>query len=92
MTHMNNYANDRLGLYVFNKLFEFMSKWTNLKFVSLEPVQMAEKYFQMYPQDAEPRWTNACKDKRHVSLWHLNKTNCDKFPKLIIIGPQKTGD
>ena len=92
MTHMTNYGNDRLALYVFRNLFSFLRKWTNLEFQALPPVRIAEKYFELYPNDREPLWTNVCEDKRHLSIWSLNETNCDKFPKLIILGPQKTGN
>lgn len=32
-----------------------------------------------------------CEDKRHKDIWSKEKT-CDRFPKLLIIGPQKTGE
>lgn len=33
-----------------------------------------------------------CQDKRHISVWSLNDTSyCNRFPKIIILGPQKTG-
>lgn len=92
MTHMTNYANDKMALFVFKNLFRFLAKWTNLVFISLPPLKLAEKYFELYPSDVEPLWTNACNDKRHISIWSLNVTTaCKKFPKFIIIGPQKTG-
>jgi len=91
MTHMTNYGNDRIGLFLFKKLFDFVSEWTNIKFVALPPVKLVEKHFELYPDDLEPLWTNPCKDKRHVAIWHQNSSACKKFPKLIIIGPQKTG-
>jgi heparan sulfate N-deacetylase/N-sulfotransferase NDST1 len=34
-------------------------------------------------------WKEAI-DKRHKDIWSKEKT-CDRFPKLLIIGPQKTG-
>jgi hypothetical protein len=92
MTHMTNYANDRLALFVFEKLFNFIGEWTNIKFKALPPVEMARKYFEIYPQDKEPLWTNICDDHRHIAIWHLKETDCHKYPKLIIIGPQKTGN
>jgi len=92
MTHMTNYANDKIALYVFENLFRFLTKWTNLVFISLSPLKLAEKYFELYPRDVEPVWTNACNDKRHMSIWSLNQSSCKQFPKFIIIGPQKTGN
>ena len=91
MTHMTNYANDRLAIFVFKKLFEYATKWTNLQFKSLEPVPLAEKYFELYPDFKEPIWTNPCDDKRHLNIWSFNQSFCKKFPKFVIIGPQKTG-
>jgi heparan sulfate N-deacetylase/N-sulfotransferase NDST2 len=92
MTHMTNYGNDRLGLFVFKYLFEYIHKWTNLKFVSIPPVDMGEKYFELHPKQREPLWTNVCEDKRHLNIWWRNKTSCQNLPKFIIIGPQKTGN
>jgi hypothetical protein len=92
MTHMTNYANDRLALFVLKNLFDFLTKWTNLNFFSLPPVKMAEKYFQLYPENKEPLWTNPCTDRKQLPAWSLNGTHyCSRFPKLLIIGPQKTG-
>lgn len=34
---------------------------------------------------------NPCDDKRHKDIWSKEKT-CDRFPKLLVIGPQKTGE
>lgn len=92
MTHFTNYANDRIALFVFKHLFEYVHKWTNLNFKSLAPLKIAEKYFELFKEDTDPLWTNICDDKRHLAIWSLNETiYCDRFPKLIIIGPQKTG-
>ncbi|XP_067876624.1 bifunctional heparan sulfate N-deacetylase/N-sulfotransferase 2 isoform X3 [Heterodontus francisci] len=33
---------------------------------------------------------NPCDDKRHKDIWSKEKT-CDRLPKFLIIGPQKTG-
>ena len=91
MTHMTNYGSDKLALFVFENLFKVLAKWTHLKFIALPPLQLAETYFQLYPQDVEPLWTNVCADKRHLNIWSFNVTDCARFPKFIIIGPQKTG-
>lgn len=34
---------------------------------------------------------NPCDDKRHRDIWSRDKT-CDRLPKLLVIGPQKTGE
>ncbi|CAF0820411.1 unnamed protein product [Brachionus calyciflorus] len=92
MTHMTNYANDRLGIYVFKNLFNYINEWTNIKFKYLPPLNLGHKYFELYPKESEPLWTNPCIDKRHKLIWNLNETlTCSKFPKILILGPQKTG-
>uniref|UniRef100_A0A8C1PIR3 Bifunctional heparan sulfate N-deacetylase/N-sulfotransferase 1 n=1 Tax=Cyprinus carpio TaxID=7962 RepID=A0A8C1PIR3_CYPCA len=90
MTHLSNYGNDRLGLFTFKRLLNFLLTWTHLKLQTLPPLQLADKYFQLFPSDAEPLWQDPCEDKRHKDIWSKEKT-CDRFPKLLLIGPQKTG-
>ncbi|XP_030630263.1 bifunctional heparan sulfate N-deacetylase/N-sulfotransferase 2 [Chanos chanos] len=90
MTHLSNYGNDRLGLYTFESLVKFVQCWTNLRLHTLPPVQLAQKYFQIFPEERDPLWQNPCHDKRHKDIWSKEKT-CDRLPKLLVIGPQKTG-
>uniref|UniRef100_A0A8C8DY58 [heparan sulfate]-glucosamine N-sulfotransferase n=1 Tax=Oryzias sinensis TaxID=183150 RepID=A0A8C8DY58_9TELE len=90
MTHLSNYGNDRLGLYTFESLVKFVQCWTNLRLQTLPPVQLAEKYFKIFPEEREPLWQNPCHDKRHKDIWSKEKT-CDRLPKFLIVGPQKTG-
>lgn len=56
MTHMGNYANDRLALYTFESVIKFVKCWTNLKLKQVTPLEMGIKYFEMYPEDKEPVW------------------------------------
>ncbi|XP_042326026.1 bifunctional heparan sulfate N-deacetylase/N-sulfotransferase 3 isoform X3 [Sceloporus undulatus] len=90
MTHLSNYGNDRLGLYTFVNLANFVQSWTNLKLQTLPPVQLALKYFELFPEQKDPLWQNPCDDKRHRDIWSKEKT-CDRLPKFLVIGPQKTG-
>ncbi|XP_024083430.1 bifunctional heparan sulfate N-deacetylase/N-sulfotransferase isoform X2 [Cimex lectularius] len=90
MSHMSNYGNDRLALYTFESVIKFLRCWTNLKLTSAPPLALAEKYFNMYPEEADPVWGNPCQDPRHKKIWSHNKT-CDQLPKFLVIGPQKTG-
>ncbi|XP_024607111.1 bifunctional heparan sulfate N-deacetylase/N-sulfotransferase 4 isoform X1 [Neophocaena asiaeorientalis asiaeorientalis] len=90
MTHLSNYGNDRLGLYTFVNLANFAQSWTNLKLQTLPPVQLANKYFELFPEQKDPLWQNPCDDKRHKDIWSREKT-CDHLPKFLVIGPQKTG-
>ena len=46
MTHMSNYGNDRLALYTFESVIEYIQCWTNLQLVTLPPVALAERYFR----------------------------------------------
>lgn len=56
MSHMSNYGSDRLALYTFESVFQFIRCWTNLKLMSSEPLQLAEKYFKLYPEEVDPIW------------------------------------
>ncbi|XP_043917595.1 bifunctional heparan sulfate N-deacetylase/N-sulfotransferase 3-like [Protopterus annectens] len=90
MTHLSNYGNDRLGLHTFVNLVNFVGSRTNLKLQSLPPVQLARKYFELFPEQMDPLWQNPCDDKRHKDIWSKEK-NCERLPKFLVIGPQKTG-
>ncbi|XP_061840375.1 bifunctional heparan sulfate N-deacetylase/N-sulfotransferase 4 isoform X1 [Nerophis lumbriciformis] len=90
MTHLSNYGNDRLGLYTFVHLASFLGSWTNLRLHTLPPAQLAHRYFQMFPEQRDPLWQNPCDDKRHKDIWSKEKT-CDRLPKFLVVGPQKTG-
>lgn len=37
-----------------------------------------------------PLLQNPCDDKRHRDIWSKEKT-CDRLPKFLVVGPQKTG-
>ncbi|XP_027716837.1 bifunctional heparan sulfate N-deacetylase/N-sulfotransferase 2 isoform X2 [Vombatus ursinus] len=90
MTHLSNYGNDRLGLYTFESLVRFLQCWTRLRLQTLPPAPLAQKYFDLFPQERSPLWQNPCDDKRHKDIWSKEKT-CDRLPKFLIVGPQKTG-
>uniref|UniRef100_A0A1B6ENZ1 [heparan sulfate]-glucosamine N-sulfotransferase n=1 Tax=Cuerna arida TaxID=1464854 RepID=A0A1B6ENZ1_9HEMI len=90
MSHMSNYGNDRLALYTFESVIKFLRCWTNLRLSYAPPLEMAEKYFQLYPEEADPVWGNPCHDTRHIKIWSHNKS-CEQLPRFLVIGPQKTG-
>ena len=56
MTHLSNYGNDRLALLVFDSLTKYLLCWTNLKLSSEHPTDLAERYFNMYPDEEDPVW------------------------------------
>lgn len=56
MSHMSNYGNDRLALYTFESVIKFLQCWTNLRLASAPPLQLAQKYFQMFPEETDPVW------------------------------------
>uniref|UniRef100_A0A672RUT5 Bifunctional heparan sulfate N-deacetylase/N-sulfotransferase 1 n=1 Tax=Sinocyclocheilus grahami TaxID=75366 RepID=A0A672RUT5_SINGR len=68
MTHLSNYGNDRLGLYTFKNLVKFIQMWTNLKLQTLPPVQLAQRYFQIFPEERDPIWQVTEEDFTHLSL------------------------
>ncbi|XP_038060079.1 bifunctional heparan sulfate N-deacetylase/N-sulfotransferase 4-like isoform X2 [Patiria miniata] len=90
MTHMTNYGSDRLALYTFDNVVNFVQKWTNLKLKAESPLDLAIKYFDMFPEEQDPVWTNPCYDKRHLEILP-EKHNCNRLPSFLVIGPQKTG-
>lgn len=90
MTHLSNYGNDRLALYTFELVVKFLRCWTNLQLSTIPPTHLAEKYFQLYPDETDPVWMNPCNDKRHAAIWSSTKS-CEQLPKFLVIGPQKTG-
>ena len=57
MTHLSNYGNDQLALYMLESVTEFLRCWTNFRLLSLPPLEMGFKYFEMYPTDKDPLWT-----------------------------------
>ncbi|XP_069487167.1 bifunctional heparan sulfate N-deacetylase/N-sulfotransferase 4 isoform X2 [Ambystoma mexicanum] len=90
MTHLSNYGNDRLGLYTFVNLANFVRRWTNLRLQTLPPASLAHKYFELFPEQRDPLWQNPCDDRRHRDIWSRDKT-CNRLPTFFVIGPQKTG-
>ncbi len=56
MTHMPNYVLDRLAPYTFESVVEMVQCWTNLELRTKEPKQLAEIYFEMFPQEKTPIW------------------------------------
>ncbi|KAL5018439.1 hypothetical protein ScPMuIL_004161 [Solemya velum] len=90
MTHLSNYGNDRLALYTFESVVKFVQCWTNLKLQQVLPMQLAFKYFDLFPEEKEPIWQNPCSYKRHIEIWATSK-DCNRLPKFLVIGPQKTG-
>ena len=90
MTHMPNYAFDRLAPYTFESVLSMLKCWTNLDIRSATPKELSEIYFQYFPDEKIPMWSNPCEDKRHEEIWSASKT-CQRLPDFLVIGPQKTG-
>ena len=56
MTHMPNYAFDRLAPYTFESVIKMIKCWTNLELLTAKPKQLADIYFQMFPDEITPIW------------------------------------
>ena len=56
MTHLSNYGNDRLAIYTFERVIKFVRTYTNLHLLFVEPEQMADMYFKLYPEERRPAW------------------------------------
>lgn len=84
MTHLSNYGNDRLGLYTFKHLVRFLHSWTNLRLQTLPPVQLAQKYFQIFSEEKDPLWqvgragrclaTTTCLPRHVLQAWAQGST------------------
>ena len=57
MTHTINFAKDRLALVLFDALFQFTYQYTNLQLLTASPLQLAEEYFRIFPEQQYPVWT-----------------------------------
>ena len=58
MTHACNYGfKERLAIHLFTNVTNFIEKWTNIKLLSDKPVELAKRYFDLFPRHAEPLWT-----------------------------------
>ena len=86
MTHQNNYANDRLALYAFESVVNFLNCWTNLKLRSAPPLQLGEKYFHLFPNEADPIWGVSI----YIYLYILTKANSSFQESLL--GPPAHGN
>ncbi|VDM98539.1 unnamed protein product [Thelazia callipaeda] len=92
MTHQQNYANDRLGIFSFERVVDFIKCWTNLQLLWMEPKRTASAYFTRYSTEKSPIWKNPCADLRHRKILP-QAFNCSEMPlpNMLIVGPQKTG-
>ncbi|KAL5506571.1 hypothetical protein EMCRGX_G008243 [Ephydatia muelleri] len=90
MTHMPNFGHDRLALVLFEALFRFVHTWTNLQLIADRPLNMATRYFTIFPEDIVPVWTSPCNDGNHMSIFS-HAPNCTNLPSVLVVGPQKTG-
>ncbi|XP_065316692.1 bifunctional heparan sulfate N-deacetylase/N-sulfotransferase 4-like isoform X1 [Gordionus sp. m RMFG-2023] len=91
MTHIPNYSYDRLAIYIFKGAFEFITNHTNLRFSSVKPDELARLYMSFRPQeDKNIVYKNPCFNRLMFAMWNRNY-ECYKFPKLLIVGPQKSG-
>lgn len=72
MTHMSNYGNDRLGLYTFESVIKFIQCWTNIRLTTAPPLQLAEAYFKLYPDETDPVWgVSEATMKIHLLITHF---------------------
>ncbi|CAH8572817.1 unnamed protein product [Schistosoma turkestanicum] len=95
MTHLVNYGNDQLALYLFNTAFEFMRNWTNIKLITSPPLELANIYserFNLHGVNELPLYSDPCRNSHLHELWPSDwPCGSSHLPSFIIIGPQKTG-
>ncbi len=56
MTHMPNYAFDRLAPYTFESVISMIKCWTNLELKTVTPKELAKIYFERFPEELSPIW------------------------------------
>ena len=60
MTHVMNYAHDRLALVLFDALLDFVREFTQLDLATDQPLTLGRKYFELFPEEKSPLWTVSC--------------------------------
>ncbi|XP_014406025.1 PREDICTED: bifunctional heparan sulfate N-deacetylase/N-sulfotransferase 4, partial [Myotis brandtii] len=88
MTHLSNYGNDRLGSYTFVNLANFVQSWTNLRLQTLPPLQLARKYFELFPEQRDPLWQDPCCRERERNI--SDERIIDRLPPVLVLGPLRT--
>lgn len=57
MTHAGNYGfQERLAIPLFKNVTTFIKRWTNIKLIGSSPVNLANKYFGLFPKQLDPLW------------------------------------
>ncbi len=94
MTHYDNYARDRIVLYLFDSVFSFARAWTNIELISAPIDQAFVHYLKFNPLDRKlPIQGDPCADKKHLLLWPEKMCQEENYrlPGAVIVGPQKSG-
>eukprot|EP00118_Oscarella_pearsei_P018592 m.191235 g.191235 ORF g.191235 m.191235 type:complete len:324 (+) comp39443_c0_seq1:54-1025(+) len=90
MTHMSNYGSDHLANYMWRSLVRFIRKWTNIQLKFRSPTELADLYFNLYPEEKTPIWQPPCASRLHKEVWNSLKP-CYNLPNVLIIGPPESG-
>ena len=99
MTHFGNYAHDRLGPYVFDRVFEFIRAWTHLRVKWAPMWRLVEHHLVLNPGErpeeptSMPLHSNPCRRKALRVIWFEGQCLPDggRLPGAVIVGPKKTG-
>ena len=57
MTHYGNYGCSRPASVVFEALANAITKWTTLRMKTIPVHELAELYFNTFPDEREPLWS-----------------------------------
>lgn len=99
MTHFGNYAQDRLAIYVFERIFAFVQAWTELE-IRWAPIwRLVEHHLRYNALERSPLpsslpiYSDPCVDPRHEAIWFPSACTPEgrRLPGAVIVGPQKTG-
>ena len=89
MTHISNYGNDRLGLFLFEHAVEFVQRYTNLQLFTEPPLKLAEIYFNLFPNEKMPLWGVSISCSLKYQWKGISMNFMRKF--LNILNPVRTG-
>ena len=59
----------------FQSVINFISCWTNIRLLSAPPLELAQKYFDMFVDERSPIWRDPCADPKHRFVLNFKAVN-----------------
>eukprot|EP00117_Sycon_ciliatum_P016688 scpid24542/ scgid2276/ Bifunctional heparan sulfate N-deacetylase/N-sulfotransferase; Glucosaminyl N-deacetylase/N-sulfotransferase; Sulfateless; Heparan sulfate N-deacetylase; Heparan sulfate N-sulfotransferase len=89
MSHYVNYGGEKLAIGLFESLFEFVTRYTNLELSSVAPTQLAKEYFDLNPGEEDPLWQDPCSEVRLYNGWMSSGKKCYTLPTVLMTGDDR---